>query len=73
MKASERLHMFFSEKKKNNKTVGNYWGPCKTDAGAKISPKTSPPERRLLQHRSSSQQAALSCQTVATDTSQGNP
>lgn len=57
MKASERLHMIFSKKKK--KKVGNYWGPCKIDAGAKISPKRSPPERRSLQHGSSSQQAVV--------------
>lgn len=41
MKASEGLNIshVFQWKKKPHKIVGNYWGPCKIDAGAKISPK----------------------------------
>lgn len=41
MRASEGLNMSHvsSGKKNPTKTVGNYLGPCKIDAGAKISPK----------------------------------
>lgn len=41
MRASGGLNMSHvsSGKKNPTKTVGNYWGPCKIDAGAKISPK----------------------------------
>lgn len=72
MKASEWLNIShgFQWQKNPIKTVGNYWEPCKIDAGAKISPKRGGHCSTVTKAHPNRQ---LSVVRQYLDTSQGNP